>query len=270
MNFKPQKFDFWLRHQEFALPSLTRLFDSTTSPVMILGASVLALYADQEWIPPLRRRTGDLDLSVSIPHGENDYLALKDILIHGGYTVDDVFSYRYRPPHPIQGTLAYIDLLAQPPSAEPAEIRRAIAVMGAGEEFRFEGFDFALHTGIPVRGSVVLPNPIGFLSLKKTSYRDDPIRRIKDLGDIIELCVGMVSRGSHYELERIRETLRSNPETIDVLAMVKALASLESTTWDIEDARQELLKRGFSSSEIDEEFGILLNEWATVVEDGLT
>lgn len=266
MNFDLEKYDRWLKQQELFLPSIAKIFDSATSPVMILGASVMALYGDQEWIPPLRRQTGDLDLSVSLPHGESDYLVLKNTLKVEGYSPDRNLPFRYHTPKPVPGALAYIDLLAQP-SLPKTTKPQAIAAMGAGGNFSFEGFDFALQTGFKAGGQIIVPNPIGFLALKKVSYKDDPLRRVKDLGDIIELCIGMVSKGSHYDLADRWNSLSVHPESHEVRAMVSALASSESTTWDVQDARQELLKRGFSSSQIDDDVEVLLKDWVEVLVD---
>jgi hypothetical protein len=190
MKFQPEKFETWLGQQEYFLPSLSKMFDSATSPVMVLGACVLTLYADQEWIPALHRKTGDLDLSVSLPHGEKDYLVLKEFLKSEGYRSDKTHAYRYHTPKPVPGALAYIDLLAQPTPPKTTR-EQAVTAMGAGGEFDFAGFQFAEQ----------------------------------------------------------------------VLKMIRELASETGTTWDIDDARQELLKRGYAAGQIDGEFKFLLSEW---------
>jgi hypothetical protein len=260
MKFQPEKFETWLGQQEYFLPSLSKMFDSATSPVMVLGACVLTLYADQEWIPALHRKTGDLDLSVSLPHGEKDYLVLKEFLKSEGYRSDKTHAYRYHTPKPVPGALAYIDLLAQPTPPKTTR-EQAVTAMGAGGEFDFAGFQFALETGFKARGGIVVPNPFGFLALKQNAYRAEPLLRIKDLGDIIELCIGMVSKGSHYDLRDLWKKIRAAREAEQVLKMIRELASETGTTWDIDDARQELLKRGYAAGQIDGEFKFLLSEW---------
>lgn len=267
MNFENARFEKWLAQQEFFLPGLSEVFGSATSPVMILGACVLTLYADQDWIPGLNRKTGDLDLSVSLPHGESDYATLRKTLLDRGYAVDREHAYRYHTPKPVPGALAYIDLLAQP--APPKVSReRAVAAMGAGGEFSFAGFHFALETGFRARPFVVVPNPAGFLALKRSGYRAEPIRRIKDLGDILDLCVGMVAKGSHYDLGELWGKISTFPDAVEVLDMIRELSRDDGTTWDIEDARQELLKRGYTTGQIDEQIRSLLVEWIEAVAGG--
>ena len=100
-------------------------------------------------------------------------------------------------------------------------------------------------------------------ALKRASYLDDPVRRIKDLADIIELASGLVEKGTHFDLEPLWNRLKTQPEAAQVKQILSALASGDSVQWDVENARQELLSRNFSAEDIE---GVLLERLLELVE----
>jgi hypothetical protein len=100
------------------------------------------------------------------------------------------------------------------------------------------------------------------VALKRNAYLDDPNHRMKDLADIAELGWGIVEKGTHFEMGQLWQKLKSEKEAVEVRKTLAELGSGESRAWDLEDARQELLKRDFSGSEIDELIPARLTEWA--------
>jgi hypothetical protein len=250
MKHKEQNLKIWLQSIELALPGLSKALQACGSEVMVIGASLMTAYSSLGWIPPLKRSTGDLDLSVTISPGRNDYEKLKQVLLDHHYCRDEHYLFRYCSPNRFPNQLNYIDLLAQPgPGVAAGE---AILTMGSGPEFSFEGFDFAKKSAIRVDGHILFPNPFGFIALKRASYRDDPTRRRKDFADILELIDGLVEKGTHYDLKDVWDEVKNEPDAHQVLMLLRAIALNKSTEWDIEDARNDLSSRGFSEQAISE------------------
>jgi hypothetical protein len=263
MKFDHERIKKWLANVTIQLPALDVILKGASTETLMIGAGVFEIYQELEWIPQFRRKTGDLDLSVGLVSGAKDYTALRDELIKNNYkNSDDTHKYRYFSPKPIPGAITYIDLLAHPASAS-VSTAEAIRTMGAGEAFSFVGFSFAAKEAFSITSHVRFPNPLGMWALKRASYLDDPLRRIKDLADIIELASGLVELGTHYDLEPLWKQLNTQPEATQVRQMLSALASGESVQWDIENARQELLSRNFSGDEID---GVILQRLSEVLE----
>jgi hypothetical protein len=73
MNIDVSKSGTWLARITAALPELDKVIAESESPILLIGAVVFDFYADQNWIPPLKRKTGDLDLSVGLVNGHEDY-----------------------------------------------------------------------------------------------------------------------------------------------------------------------------------------------------
>lgn len=247
-----RKSDQWLKEIALALPGLDRLLIEVNSEALIIGASVFGLYAAQGWVPTLSRSTGDLDLSIGLVSGTGDYHHFKRKLIehHKYMQRDREPAYRYFSPKALPNHPSYIDLLAHPASNQISN-SIAIQVMGSGEEFSFKGLSFAKQESFLLTDKTMYPNPFGFMALKRISYMDDPVRRVKDLADIAEFSHGLVQKGIHFELLDLWSRLKSSPEALQVHTMLSKLASGESPEWDLENARQELLGRNFDSDEID-------------------
>lgn len=51
----------WLNELSLTLPGLDEILTESSADILIIGASVFGIYAKHGWIPPLKRRTGDLD-----------------------------------------------------------------------------------------------------------------------------------------------------------------------------------------------------------------
>lgn len=240
----------WLKDTSLALPGLYEILSRSKSNILIIGAGVFGIYAAQGWIPPLNRRTGDLDLSVGLVNSANEYEYFKQkLVVHGYIQKAKEPEYRYFSPRILPNQPSYIDLLAHPASNK---ISKSIAIqaMGSGHAFSFEGMNFAKEEAYQLTKTAFYPNPIGFMCLKRISYLDDPVRRVKDLADIAELVYGIVQKGNHFELPELWSKVKSSPEALFVRQMLSALASGESTEWDLDNARQEFLSRGFDSEEI--------------------
>lgn len=252
MKAESTKIKKWLTNVTAQLPGLDKVLKEISADTLLIGAGVFDIYQELGWIPPLKRKTGDLDLSVGLVSGPKDYTAVRDsILAHGYKKSDGTHPYRYFAPKPISGALTYIDLLAHPasPKITKGEAKRT---MGAGEDFSFNGFTFASKASYQITSHVYFPNPLGMWALKRAAYLDDPMRRSKDLADIIELASGLVENGTHYDLESVWDQIKNYPEATQVRQMLSALANGESSQWDIENVRQELLSRNYAGTDIDE------------------
>lgn len=262
MNFDAAIATKWLDQAAIGLPGLPQILHKTTSEVLIIGAGVFDIYFTQGWIPAFKRKTGDLDLSVGIFSGESDYEVMKTAILAEGYTNSDQVSYRFFSPKQILGGLTYLDLLAHPAKQSiSAEFTRS--VMGAGPDFSFEGFELARTCAFKIDEKLSFPNPISMVGLKRAAYLDNPEKRVKDLADIAELSWGIVEKGTHFEMSELWEKIKSQPEAKIIRATLLELGSSRSVKWDLENARQELLKRNFSGSEIDDLLPERMLEWAS-------
>jgi hypothetical protein len=262
MEFDPAKAKEWLTSASLTLPNLTTILETTTSEVLVIGAGVFDIYYGQGWIPAFKRKTGDLDLSVGLISGETDYTVLKNALLSHGYTnTDPMRQYRFFSPRKIPGGLTYIDLLAHPAASDiSSDLTRTL--MGAGSDFSFIGIDFARLEAFEIENRLFFPNPLAMVGLKRGAYLDNPTVRIKDLADIAELAWGIVEKGTHFEMSSLWSKVKEHTNATQIKEMLRELGTGESITWDLDNARQELLKRSFSGSEIDEIIPARLVEWA--------
>ena len=268
MKDQEEKLKAWLASVELMLPGLTEAVSACPSEVMVIGASMMTVYSALGWISPLKRSTGDLDLSVTLLHGGVDYHEVQKVLIEKGYQIRPPHGYRYHSPRLTPNGLNYVDLLAQPSVPSLANQAEAIRIMGAGSEFSFEGFDFAKLCTLKVGKNVLFPNPFGFMAMKRAAYRDDPTRRVKDFADILELIAGLVEKATHYDLEETWHSVKGHPEALKVEFMLDAIASNSSVEWDIQDARSDLLQRNFSEDMVDEGFSLAAKEFLSAIGAG--
>jgi|GEM_PF-4092128 len=261
MNFNRDLAADWLSSASAALPNLQNILSKAKSEVLIVGAGVFDIYHGQGWMPTLRRKTGDLDISVGLISGASDYNVLKEELLKNGY-VNSEKKYRFHSPKKLMGNLTHIDLLAHPAQKDiSAELTQK--VMGVGENFSFQGFSFAHLSAFRIDQKLLFPNPIGMVGLKRASYLDNPDKRIKDLADIAEFGWGIVEKGTHFEMASLWESLKQHEDAKQVRQLIAHLGGGESTIWDLANARQELLKRNFTGSEIDDLIPERLLEWVS-------
>jgi hypothetical protein len=267
MEFNPEKAKAWLSGVSIALPKLTEILRLSTTEVLIIGAGVFDIYYEQNWIPAFKRKTGDLDISVGLISGETDYAVVKDALVANGYENRDLQrQYRFFSPVKIPGGLTYIDLLAHPAGASiSSELTRT--VMGAGSGFSFIGVEFARLEAFKIEEHLFFPNPIAMVGLKRAAYLDDPTGRIKDLADIAELAWGIVDKGMHFEMSSLWTKVKGHVNAKQIRDMLRELGEGRSVAWDLDNARQELLRRNFSGSEIDDIIPARLTEWASYLTD---
>lgn len=267
MKYDQKEGRAWLKGVSAALPHFESILKAATSNLLVIGAGVFDIYASQNWTPPLRRTTGDLDLSVGLLTGATDYSSLKKALLSFKYTISDShMPYRFYSPSKIAGGLTYIDLLAHPvgPGISDEFAKR---VIGVGPQFSFKGFQFAEIEAFQIEEKIFFPNPIGMIGLKTAAYFDNPDLRIKDLADIAELGWGIVARGTHFDMGDLWQKLKSHTDAIEVRNVLTKLGSGESVAWDLENVRHELLKRTFTGSEIDDLIPLRLLEWADYLPD---
>ncbi len=262
MEFDKSKAQNWLDYVSGALPGLWDILSSANSNLLLIGASAIDIYVSQNWCPALRRKTGDVDISVGLVSGDTDYLKIKNSLIALGYKINSPeIPYRFYPERQNPGGISYIDLLAHPASSSvsPEQSKR---IMGIDGEFSFRGFQFAQKESLMISSRLFCPNVIAMVGLKSEAYLDRPEKRIKDLADIAELGWGLVERGTHFEMNTLWQKIKDDPSAKQVKKILLDLGSGESVKWDLENARQELLKRNFNDTEISETIPQRLTDWA--------
>lgn len=249
MKFNQSHLKSWITAKKHYLPGLDQLFSQSNSNILIIGAAVFEFYQLQDWIPPFKRKTGDIDLSIGIMRDASLYEEGKNILLSLSYKVDDVHKYRYHSPKKLPGGFTYIDLLAHP-ADQKTKPQIAADAMGVGPGFSFKSFDFALAEAFQLKENVLFPNPFGLISLKKESYLDDPNRRSKDFADIAELISGLVEKGTHFEMEKLWKKVSKLPEGIELKQTIGLIAK-DDLRWDMEAIRSDLLQRNFDADFIE-------------------
>lgn len=267
MDFDSKKAQIWLDYIAGALPNLWNILSSADSNLLLIGASAFDIYVSQNWCPALRRKTGDVDISVGLVSGDTDYLKIKKLLLTSGYKINSLeIPYRFYPARQNPGGISYIDLLARPASSNvsPKQARR---VMGIAGEFSFQGFQFAQKESLMISPRLYCPNVIAMVGLKSGAYMDRPEKRIKDLADIAELGWGIVERGAHFEMNSLWQKIKDDPSAKQIRKILLDLGSGESVKWDLDYARQELLKRNFNDTEISETIPQRLTDWAESLTD---
>ncbi|MFZ4404413.1 MAG: hypothetical protein ACOYOK_09960 [Pseudobdellovibrionaceae bacterium] len=250
MKLDSSKLNTWIQSKETYLPGLGQLLSNSKSNILIIGASVFEFYQIQNWMPPFKRKTGDIDLSIGIIGDSSLYDAGKNILTSIKYTVDKYQPYRFKPPLVMPGGFSYIDLLAHPAN-KTTRPEVAAQAMGVGPGFSFKAFDFAMTEAFSLTKNVSFPNPFGLIALKQVSYLDEPAKRVKDFADIVELICGLVETGTHFEMDDLWSKVSKKEEAQDIKRMLNSIEKEESK-WDIEDIRKELLGRDFNATFIDE------------------
>jgi hypothetical protein len=264
MKFDQKKAAAWLKDTSAALPEIDQIIKNATSDILVIGAGVFDIYSGQGWTPILRRKTGDLDLSVGLVSGEEDYAVLKAAFLAAGYK-NKTPAYRFFPPKLIPGALSYLDLLAHPKSGKINDCM-ARNVMGAGAGFSLKGMGFASTDTFQIAPHIHCPNPIAMVLLKMISYQDEPTTRIKDLADIAELGWGLVEKGMHFQMKDLWTAVGEKEEAKKARKVLLDLAGGESVVWDLESARQELLQRNFTDDDIESAIPEKLKEWASYLE----
>jgi hypothetical protein len=73
-------------------------------------------------------------------------------------------------------------------------------------------------------------------------------------------------RCRHYDLDEIWADIRDRADAKAIKSTLIELARGESTAWDLDDARRELLDRGFSQDEFEGRIPLCLREWANSLE----
>lgn len=251
MKFDVNVAEAWIDSVDMSLVGLKNSAKNSRSPILLLGAGVLELYAELDWINPLRRgKTGDLDLSVGLLASSSEYVNFVEAFKNLNYRKDKDHPYRWHSPNPIPGAMTYVDILSHPATDAVGE-DEARASMNVESEFSLSGMRFAMETGYTVLGSIRIPRFVGMLALKLYAYQNSPDRRRKDLADVVEICWSLVEKGHHFDFGTEWKDLESHKECQFVRGTLEALAGGESTTWDIEDVRHELLLRKFTSVEIE-------------------
>jgi hypothetical protein len=255
----------WIRTKTDQLPGLDHIFSNASADVLVIGAAVFEIYEELGWISPLKRKTGDIDLSIGIVKSNTEYEKAKNILLENEYKADDHHPYRYLPKRKIPGGFQYIDLLAHPNS--PSDRSLAISSMGAGAGFSFEGFEFAKIEHYDLCKGAIFPNPFGLIALKRAAYLNEPLKRIKDFADIVELVNGLIEKGSHFKLDKLWVSLKSYKESQQITEMFK-LSTKESAVgdWDIDNIQTELNQRGFDNDFIEDTIKTRLRDFKEMLE----
>ncbi len=250
MKYNQNLLSSWASSKENQLPGLSSLFKHSKIEIMIIGAAVFEFYEIQNWIPPFKRRTGDIDLSVGIIGNDSLYIKGKEILLSLNYTQDTDHRYRFHPNKRLPGGYAYIDLLAHPANQSTSP-QVAAKAMGAGPGFSFSGFYFAQKSPYLLEKNISFPNPLGLIALKQEAYLDEPLKRKKDFADIIELISGLVEKGSHFEMDQLWSEISTEPAALKIKEMLLRIMK-EDTRWDLDEIRSDLRQRNFDETFINE------------------
>jgi len=246
---------------ETSFPSLLSLIDRGDGCTLIIGAAVLEIFNRLGFIERVRA-TGDLDISIGLIADGVEYSRIRDALMSLNYRED--LQRRFRLYSPVKNAhYRYVDLLAHP-SGEISE-RTTRSIMGVGEFWSFEAIHFAVCESYTLTDRIQVPNPWGFLALKRASYIDDP-SRTKDLVDILDLIWGVVNSAGHYQLSGLWGTMQEKfpDEALRVKDMLNGLAS-ESVEWDLGSARQELEIRGYEFDGADKRTPVLARQLLEVM-----
>jgi hypothetical protein len=251
MKFDVNKLKTWMPTREQQLPGITKLLANSKAEILIIGAAVFEFYEMQDWIVPLRRKTGDIDISVGLLESDADYKSAKAILDSNKYKVDAYHPYRYHSPKKTPGGYTYVDLLAHPANPETST-HLAIQTMGVGPGFTFNGFGFAKIRSFPLIKNVIFPNPFGLMALKRESYLSDPVKRVRDFADIVELIDALSEKAVHYDMENLWKELSAEPAAKQIKTMLLEMRNQEVPgNWDFDNIRNELKSRSYTNEYID-------------------
>lgn len=250
MKLDSLKIQNWLIEKDLSLPNISTILKTPRTDVLVVGATVFDIYFLQGWIPENKRQTSDFDLSIGLIGDDSFYEEAKKLLEQNGYYLDKEHPYRYHPAKKYPHGLQYIDLLAHP-SDSKVTIEEAQSAMGVGSGFSIQSFKFASENSYILDKNVIFPNVFGMLSLKMEAYVDEPAKRIKDFADIVELVSALVDKGMHFELEEEWAKAKQYQEGIAVKQTLKKIINENELSWDIDDVRTELNKRGLSNDFID-------------------
>jgi hypothetical protein len=253
MNFDPEKLRTWMQSKELYLPGIAALLTQSKAEILIIGAAVFELYEMQGWITPLKRRTSDIDLSIGLLEGDDDYTAAKATLATQNYRLDDTHPYRYHSPRKIPGGYTYIDLLAHP-IAQSRSTHLAALTMGVGSGFNFNGFYLANKSSFSLINRVAFPNPFGLMALKRAGFLAEPTKRLKDFADIVELIDGLTETGTHFEMVELWNCLvkEAEADTTEIKSMLAHMRNQDAPKeWDFDSIRAELKSRNYDDNYID-------------------
>ena len=252
MHFEKAKAQSWLLGATASLPKIDVIIKGSPANTLVIGAGVFDIYYGQGWIPAFKRKTGDLDLSIGLVNDTSGYEVARDALLESGYRqTDQERQYRFYPPIKIPGALNYVDLLAHPAS-ENISAKTARGIMGAGPGFSFAAMGFAMQEAYKIDQRIFCPHPIALAALKLRAYVDEPIIRLKDLADVVEMVWGLIEKGSHFEINDLWGKIKSHEEASFVRNALHALGRGESAQWDLAVVRRELDQRNFSDTDIEQ------------------
>jgi hypothetical protein len=265
LRLEVPKIAAWKKTIDASLPHLLDEAGRTRGRGLIIGATVLSVYHDHRWITKARS-TGDLDISIGLVSTVEEYSTLRDKLIALGYRVaDSQHSYRLYSPVKQALEISYVDLLCHPEGSIPAKDVRT--TMGVGPDWSFSEIDFSLVAALEIAPNIVLPNPLGFLNLKRASYVSNP-KRVRDLIDIADVVFGLVDTTHHYDLTEIWPImLTAQPDEARKLESMVTGIMNEEVAWDFRPAKMELEQRGYTLDDVDERAPALFREFWSVVSE---
>ncbi len=267
MKYDKDKARKWMKGTDTFLPGLYQALLEVETETLLIGAGVFELYVSQGWVPALKRKTGDIDLSIGLAGDLKVYETLiKKIKEELKFNPDEKIPYRLHSPKKIPGAMSYVDVLAHSISDEVTD-DQARTVMGVGGGFSLDGMAYAIKESYHIEGSIYFPNPFGQIYLKKISYTDEPSKRSKDLADIVELISGLVETGTHFSINELWQKLKDCEESKEIKQICEHLANDSDTTWDLYNAEYNLKERQFSNEEIEETLPQRVKEFLDQIDD---
>ena len=240
MKLKKETIETYISLVEIALPGLVEVLTTKANRTLLIGAGVFDLYALNGWTAELNRETKDLDFAIEFITDDKVYKEICGELLKLGYSLDPIHPYRFHSPNK-KKKYGYIDLLTF--TLDKNLEGSAQSAMKVGEDFSFKGMAFALNNSILLKDNIYLPNPLGMIYLKMSSYLNEP-KRLKDFGDICEMVVGLVLKQT--SISDLREIALKYHGTEEMTAIVKMLIGIikdNSPVWDYDVVEMELLSR---------------------------
>jgi hypothetical protein len=169
-----------------------------------------------------------------------EYKEICNVLKEKGYTLDEKHPYRYHPEKK-QGIYAYVDLLTFTIDKDKEEAARK--VMSVGDQFYFDGMEFAKIQPLKFSDNIYIPNPLALIYLKLRSYYNTPERK-KDLVDMLELILRIVAEDEI--LDELNEIMKLNKDAQVLTNFNRMCFDIEldrGGSFDLDDAEQDLEER---------------------------
>lgn|GEM_PF-4019250 len=251
LKLKQDSINTWKKNFDYSLPGLLdAITEFTSGDVFLIGAAIFDIYITEGWVDSFSRQTGDADFTIEYLGDPSEYKNVCEKLLSIGYTNDPVHSYRYHPEEK-QGIYAYVDLLAF--TTDDDQVERTRGVMRVGDQFHFDGMDFAKLEPLKFIENIFIPNPLTLIYLKLRSYYHNPVDRKKDFVDMLEIILRLATSDLILGDLKLIMDLNQNQEITDKLnSMFFDLEEDRGGHFDLDDIKLDLKERLLDEFELKE------------------